>query len=678
MPTQLDPTIVNLTKAIRQTESGGNFSAKGASGEYGAYQFLPTTFTNLSQKYLGQKVDLQSATPQQQNEVAYKQMADWKAKGYNVGQIASMWNAGEGEPNAYTGTFSNGKPAVGTNSMGVKFDVPTYAKKVATNYQTFKQQTGGTTTDVPQPEQSPSVGGFVQNTFSSAGKVLGGLGQAVMHPIDTVSNIASTAAGGVEKLFGANNQDTQNFDNLVNVYKNKYGGSSIGEVAKNIAHTFYTDPVGTALDLSVVLDGAGAVLGRVGQAGDIAKASELAKTSDFISTTKGILDSGSPEAIKALQTPGTLTKISDALKTAADYSNPITAIGKGAGSLLNVGGKLASESLGLTTGAGSGAIKGAFQAGTEGGAAASAFRSGISGGEESVNALAQTATDAFKQIKSDQQTAYQTQLEAIKNGEHTLTSETIKPIVDKFDELLNKFDVIKGKNGELDFSNSNLESEAGSMTDIKQISQKIEQYRKGTININPSTIDKLKQFIADRYTGGSRGSAFTTPLADTVRTVLKKNVSGYEKLTGDYAQTARDLKDIQQGLSVGGKAAKETLVKKLTNAIKGNNEYRKTLLAQLENRGGENITAQASGVALGSLAPQGLTKYTEGLGLILNPHLVMALPFESPRIVGEFVLALGKGNRALTNIGNAFIKYGGDKVLKVETTANKAKNDQNP
>lgn len=362
-PTQLDPQVVNLAKAIRQTESGGDFTIKGKSGEYGAYQFTNDTWNAQSQKF-GINVPLNKATPEQQNAVAYNQIKEWKDAGHNVAQIASMWNAGSGEPNAYTGTFSNGKPSVGTNSFGAKYGVPDYAYQVANNYQTYKKQSGDATPDVsqgtpqtPQTDQPPSVGGFIQNVASSAGNLLGGLGNAVMHPIDTISNVASTAAGGVEKLFGANNQDTQNFDNLVSSYGKKYGGSSIGEVVHNIGHTLYTDPVGAALDLSVVLDGAGAALGAAGKIADVSKATELAKTSDFISSTKGILDSGSPEAIKALQTPGTLTKIADAVKTAATYSNPISGavnaskyvLGKAGSATLGIGSQIVGESPELLT-----------------------------------------------------------------------------------------------------------------------------------------------------------------------------------------------------------------------------------------------------------------------------------------------------------------------------------------
>lgn len=127
----LDPQAVNLAKAIRQTESGGNFQASGKSGEYGAYQFTSPTWEATSKKF-GVNVPLQQATPEQQNEVAYKQIKEWKDKGHNVGEIASMWNAGVGRPNAYL------ENNTGTNDYGVHYDTPAYAKKVATAYQTIK------------------------------------------------------------------------------------------------------------------------------------------------------------------------------------------------------------------------------------------------------------------------------------------------------------------------------------------------------------------------------------------------------------------------------------------------------------------------------------------------------------------------------------------------------------
>ncbi len=145
-PATLDPQAVNLTKAIRQVESNGNFQAQGKSGEYGAYQFMPQTWDALSKKF-GVNAPLQTATPEQQNEVAYKQVKELKDQGYNVGQIASLWNSGN--PNSYLDPN-----AKGVNQYGASYDVPAYAQKVALAYQGLKQQNGlGAFTPQPYQEQ---------------------------------------------------------------------------------------------------------------------------------------------------------------------------------------------------------------------------------------------------------------------------------------------------------------------------------------------------------------------------------------------------------------------------------------------------------------------------------------------------------------------------------------------
>lgn len=284
----LDPDVINLTKAIRQVESGGNFQATGASGEYGAYQFEPETWNAIATKYLGQAVPLSQATPQQQNEVAYKQVSDWKAAGYNVGQIASMWNAGKGAPNAYLQNH------VGTNK-GVAFNTPQYAQNVAQAYQTIKASSGGQA-GAPASSGStpaPSVGGFVGNVFGSAGNLLGGLGNLVMHPIKSTEGIIGTVAGageaGLNKLglTDFNNQDTQDFGNMVSYFKNRYGGDSLSQVIGNIGNTLYTDPVGAALDLSTFIDGVG---GAIGAAAKISKVAELSDLADTLHTTASAIN----------------------------------------------------------------------------------------------------------------------------------------------------------------------------------------------------------------------------------------------------------------------------------------------------------------------------------------------------------------------------------------------------
>lgn len=154
----LDPEAKNLAIAIRQTESGGNFQAKGKSGEYGAYQFTEPTWNTYAKKH-GVNVPLTQATPEQQNEVAYKQIKEWKDQGMNVGQIASMWNSGKSD--AYLDTDYKG-----VNKKGVNYDVPAYAKSVATAYQTLKNG-GQVQTDPNNPSSVPNQNAYNPKPFSS-------------------------------------------------------------------------------------------------------------------------------------------------------------------------------------------------------------------------------------------------------------------------------------------------------------------------------------------------------------------------------------------------------------------------------------------------------------------------------------------------------------------------------
>src|ERR1039458_4633960 len=102
MPNALNPQIMALSKSIMQTEGGGkiDYNAKGGSGEWGAAQWMPDTWASMS-KAAGVNAEFGKATPQQQNQVIYSQLSNWKNKGYNIGQIASMWNAGGGGMNDY-------------------------------------------------------------------------------------------------------------------------------------------------------------------------------------------------------------------------------------------------------------------------------------------------------------------------------------------------------------------------------------------------------------------------------------------------------------------------------------------------------------------------------------------------------------------------------------------------
>lgn len=143
--------------------------------------------------------------------------------------------------------------------------------------------------EIQQPK--PSIGGFVGNIFKSAGNLVGGIAQSVMHPIKTVEGIGKVALGGaseipgVDQVFnsvvGQKNLQTSrdSFNNVVKFYGQRYGGSNAQEVVNNIAKTAYSDPVGFALDASILFDlGAGAL----GKAGEISKVAEIGQAGEVL------------------------------------------------------------------------------------------------------------------------------------------------------------------------------------------------------------------------------------------------------------------------------------------------------------------------------------------------------------------------------------------------------------
>lgn len=161
----LDPQVVALAQAVRQQESGGDASATGASGEYGAYQYEPGTWAKQAAA-AGVDVPLKQATMAQQNQVWYTWAKGMKDQGYTPGQIASMQNAGQGEPNAYTGKFSTGLPSTGTNADGVKYNVPQYVNDVMKYYQQYKGQglQQAPTGNLASATVTPPAGGYTPPT----------------------------------------------------------------------------------------------------------------------------------------------------------------------------------------------------------------------------------------------------------------------------------------------------------------------------------------------------------------------------------------------------------------------------------------------------------------------------------------------------------------------------------
>lgn len=116
----------------------------------------------------------------------------------------------------------------------------------------------------------------IGNTPASVGNLVSNVASAVMHPVDTVKNLASTLVGGGEALgrgLGlASSQEQrpeeQQFNNVANFFKDRYGS------VENLQKTAIEDPAGFAADLASVFSGGGSTLSKIGELSGISKISE--------------------------------------------------------------------------------------------------------------------------------------------------------------------------------------------------------------------------------------------------------------------------------------------------------------------------------------------------------------------------------------------------------------------
>lgn len=117
-------TVDQIASAIKQIESNNNYEAKGASGEYGAYQFMPGTWSEWSSQYANEVLQISTRklepTPENQDAVAKWKISQWVSQGLSPEQIAAKWNSG---------SEIGWENKIGTNKQGVAYNVPAYVNK---------------------------------------------------------------------------------------------------------------------------------------------------------------------------------------------------------------------------------------------------------------------------------------------------------------------------------------------------------------------------------------------------------------------------------------------------------------------------------------------------------------------------------------------------------------------
>lgn len=188
----LDPDVVALSKAIRDTETPGGQAIPGKTGELTSrYQFMPATWKSEAGRILGNPNA--PLTNENENKVAYTRIKEWKDKGYGPDQIASMWNSGH----------PDWRGNVGVNKAGVNFDTPAYVAKVGTLYKQYKGQGQSQAQPVMPPIAPQTAPKGPGGILGALGSVYEGIGQAGLGAGKQVLSDIAWASSLGEKLIGA-------------------------------------------------------------------------------------------------------------------------------------------------------------------------------------------------------------------------------------------------------------------------------------------------------------------------------------------------------------------------------------------------------------------------------------------------------------------------------------------
>lgn len=452
-----------------------------------------------------------------------------------------------------------------------------------------------------------SLGRMVENIPGSAVDVGKSLITPVLHPVQTAKGLGQMAKGAISKLIPGEQPSETDFDRLTEHFKDRYGSID------NFKRSLENDPVGVAADASAILSVGGLV-------------------------TRG--------AGNVARLPG-LSRAGEQLSRAGAAIEPVTIAAKGVGAVSRAGGELAAGLGGFTTGTGKNVIKEAFQSG-----AAEKFTRALRGkvpGEQ----VFDEAIDSLNVIRTKRSKDYTTRLNRVKQINDEISP---KELFNTFQDKLDDFGVKRGGDGALDFRDSTLRLDQEAIKIVNQVGDLFDDFGSRPGHLTPKGFDTLKRTLDNVFTPTSGARAFVQPLRSKVKSMITKAVPEYAEMTRNYQEFSEIIEELEKAFSLKSTASADTAIRKLTNALGKNNEFKKSMLDKMEILSGNEITQQIAGISLAPKFPQrGIVSAFLGAAAVggpvaFGPKFLALFPLASPRVVGEFARALGIGKNAVDDI----------------------------
>lgn len=478
----------------------------------------------------------------------------------------------------------------------------------------------------------------------------------LLHPIDTATNVARLAEGGLANLSEAipgkakvvQNRYTQAMqpseDYKQSLEKSKDIASAVGKQyadrygsMEGFKRAVAEDPASILGDISTVLTGGASLAPKAGKlAGALRTAADV--TNPLYSIEK-------------------IAKISTAPITGAKFNVPVV------NREFNVPSAV-KGTIGTATGAGGEAINQAVKAGETGNKVFLDNLRKTSNMEDAVD-IAKTGLDNMRKEKN---TAYRSGMYDISQDKSVLS----------FDDIDNAISNAKSKN--YDFGEY---KDVGAQDALNKVEKLVNTWKKKSPDAHtPEGLDFLKQKINNEILGklDYQKDAFARNLVGDVYSELKstigKQAPAYADVMKNYGEASDTINEIKRALSLNEKASADTSLKKLQSILRDDVSssfgHRKDLANQLVEHGAEDLMPALAGQALSSWKPRGMLGNLETAGgayyALTHPaalgSALLAAPFIIPRTAGEMAYAYGKGKGAL--------KRAGEKVPFTKEQARKA------
>jgi hypothetical protein len=471
-----------------------------------------------------------------------------------------------------------------------------------------------------QPQEGMALSDVATQAYANLGpsayEFAKGLYESVTNPMQTGKTLSELMQAGLSKVIPESMIDPHSKqavargkeigNAMAEHFKERYGSTEAFKQA------LAKDPIGVASDISTVLSmGSGGMggLAKVAEIGGATKVAPVLRASEKI------------------------------LETGAKYTNPLTAV-------TSTAGLVGKPLLGLSTGTGSENIANAAKSGFQGD---KSFVENLRG-EVPMSKALDDAKYNLSVMRQNRNNAYRSGMVDISNDKSILNFDDIDKAIAKA-----KREVVRG----------NIVKDEKAFEHLNKIEEKINEFKNAAPNAyhTPEGLDDLKQAIGninqDLPFNLTNANRVASDIYNSVKGTIVKQAPKYSEVMKDYAESSDQLSQIERGLSLGQRASVDTALRKLQsltrNNVNTNYGNRLDLAKQLESEGGRPFINALSGQALSSPTARGLAGGVEGmtaLGALSNPYTLAAIPFQTPRLVGEGLYAGGRAARGLSNIAD--------------------------